>query len=107
MERVNNIPVGRTMIINFQDEEECARYISCYKELIPTFTNLGALEIAFVKASSSSILIFAVIDSQENADKIISTSSQWRKKQNFKVVDTIVFDGEIIEIVNNNLKNIE
>lgn len=107
MERLNNIPVGRTMIINFQDEEECERYISCYKELIPTFTNLGALEIAFVKASSSSILIFAVIDSQENADKIISTSSQWRKKQNFKVVDTIVFDGEIIEIVNNNLKDID
>ena len=102
MDRINKMPVGRTMIINFENEEECERYISVYKELIPTFTNLGALEITFVKASSVSILVFAVIDTQENADKIISTSSQWRNKKNFRVLDTIVFDGEIIEIVNKN-----
>ena len=102
MDHASKMPVGRTMIINFQDEVECERYISVYKELIPTFTNLGALDRTFVKASSVSILIFAVIDTQENANKIISASSHWREKQNFKVSDTIVFDGEIIEIVNNN-----
>ena len=89
--------VGRTSIFNFMSEEDCDKYIAMHTQKMPELLDWGILELSYVRASPESLLVFTVLESDEKADKIISHLTEWRKKYDFKFVETITFNGELFQ----------
>ena len=50
-----------------------------------------------VRASDDSILMFVIFETKEIGDQLFSEMSEWRKQYEFKITDTIVFDGDVID----------
>ena len=57
----------------------------------------GLLEITWVRASEESVLMFVIFETKEIGDQLFSEMSEWRKQYDFKITDTIVFDGDVID----------
>ncbi len=41
--------------------------------------------------------MFVGFETKEKGDELFSEMSEWRKQYNFKITDTIVFDGDVIQ----------
>ena len=57
--------------------------------------NMVFLQQHNVRASTTSLLYFSVVETEEGAQEILRRANEWRKKYDFKV-DVITFDGEIL-----------
>ena len=42
-------------------------------------------------------LMFVIFETKEIGDQLFSEMSEWRKQYDFKITDTIVFDGDVID----------
>ena len=54
----------------------------------------GLLETTYVKASTTALLYFSVVETEEGAQEILRRANEWRKKYDIKKL--ITFDGEIL-----------
>ena len=48
-----------------------------------------------LRASSTSLLYFSLVKTEEGAGEILIRANKWRKKYDFKV-EVITFDGEVL-----------
>ena len=87
--------VARTNIINFFSEEDFDKYFALHKEFVKTLNDCGLLEATYVRASSTSLLYFSLVKTEEGAEEILRRANKWRKKYAFKV-EVITFDGEVL-----------
>ena len=87
--------VARTNIINFFSEEDFDKYFALHKEFVKTLNDCGLLEATYVRASSTSLLYFSLVKTEEGAKEILLRANKWRKKYDFKV-EVITFDGEVL-----------
>ena len=87
--------VARTNIINFFSEEDFDKYFALHKEFVKTLNDCGLLEATYVRASSTSLLYFSLVKTEEGAGEILRRANKWRKKYAFKV-EVITFDGEVL-----------
>ena len=87
--------VARTNIINFFSQEDFDKYFALHKEFAKSLKECGLLEATYVRASSTSLLYFSIVATEEGAQEILRRANQWREKYAFKV-DVITFDGEIL-----------
>ena len=87
--------VARTNIINFFSEEDFDKYFALHKEFVKTLNDCGLLEATYVRASSTSLLYFSLVKTEEGAEEILRRANKWRKKYDFKV-EVITFDGEVL-----------
>ena len=55
------------------------------------------LEMTWFRASDESILMFVIFETKEIGDQLFSEMSEWRKQNDFRITDTIVFDGDVID----------
>ena len=87
--------VARTNIINFFSEEDFDKYFALHKEFVKTLNDCGLLEATYVRASSTSLLYFSLVKTEEGAEEILRRANKWRKKYDFKV-EVITFHGEVL-----------
>ena len=87
--------VARTNIINFFSEEDFDKYFALHKEFVKTLNDCGLLEATYVRASSTSLLYFSLVKTEEGAEEILRRANKWRKKYDFKV-EVITLDGEVL-----------
>ena len=87
--------VARTNIINFFSEEDFDKYFALHREFVKTLNDCGLLEATYVRASSTSLLYFSLVKTEEGAGEILRRANKWRKKYDFKV-EVITFDGEVL-----------
>ena len=87
--------VARTNIINFFSEEDFDKYFALHKEFVKTLNDCGLVEATYVRASSTSLLYFSLVKTEEGAEEILRRANKWRKKYAFKV-EVITFDGEVL-----------
>ena len=64
---------------------------------VPELLERGLLEITWVRASPASVLMFVIFETKEKGDLLFNEMSKWREKYDFKITDTIVFDGDVIQ----------
>ena len=57
----------------------------------------GLLEVTWVCASLESVLMFVIFETKEKGDLLFKEMSEWREQYDFKITDTIVFDGDVIQ----------
>ena len=57
----------------------------------------GLLEITWVRASPEYVLMFVIFETKEKGDLLFKEMSEWREQYYFKITDTIVFDGDVIQ----------
>ncbi len=88
--------VGRVGMFNFLTEADCEKFISMHTSKVQDLLERGLLEITWVRASPESVLMFVIFETKKIGDKLFSEMSEWRKQYDFKIIDTIVFDGDII-----------
>ena len=50
-----------------------------------------------MRASPESALMFVIFETKEKGDLLFSEMSKWREQDDFKITDTIVFDGNVIQ----------
>ena len=55
------------------------------------------LEITWVCASLESVLVFVIFEIKEKGGVLFKEMSEWREQYDFKITDTIVFDGDVIK----------
>ena len=89
--------VGRVGMFNFFTEADCEKFISMHTTKVPELLERGLLEITWVRASSDSVLMFVIFETKEKGDELFSEMSEWRERYDFKIIDTIVFDGDVIQ----------
>ena len=89
--------VGRVGMFNFFTEADCEKFIAKHKNKVPELLARGLLEITSVRASPESVLMFVIFETKEKGDLLFSEMSKWREKYDFKITDTIVFDGDVIQ----------
>ena len=53
--------------------------------------------MTWFRASDESILMFVIFETKEIGDQLFSEMSEWRKQNDFRITDTIVFDGDVID----------
>ena len=41
--------------------------------------------------------MFVIFETKEKGDLLFNEMSKWREKYDFKITDTIVFDGDVIQ----------
>ena len=87
--------IFRNIVLNFKSEDDCQNYITRYKEYIPTFKGQGLEKLVICRLTPDSILVFTVIDSEENAQKMIEKASEWRELNRFEFQDQMVLDGSV------------
>ena len=87
--------VARTNIINFFSEEDFDKYFALHKEFVKTLNDCGLVEATYVRASSTSLLYFSLVKTEEGAEEILRRANKWRKKYDFKV-EVITFDGKVL-----------
>ena len=62
--------IFRNVVLNLKTEKECERAINLYKEQLSSLTNSGIIDAYICRLSKESILFFATIDTEDNAEKI-------------------------------------
>ncbi len=62
---------ARTNIINFFSEEDFDKYFALHKEFASSLDKCGLLEATYVKASTTSLLYFSVVETEEGAQEIL------------------------------------
>ena len=75
----------------------CEKFIAMHTTKVPDLLERGLLEITWVRASDESILMFVIFETKEIGDQLFSEMSEWRKQYDFRITDTIVFDGDVID----------
>ena len=65
------------------------KYQTCLQEVFRK--SLGS------RASDESILMFAIFETKEVEDQLFRKMSEWRKQYDFRVTNTIVFYGDVID----------
>ena len=89
--------VGRVGMFNFFTEVDCEKFIAMHTTKVPELFERGLLEITWVRASPASVLMFVIFETKEKGDLLFNEMSKWREKYDFKITDTIVFDGDVIQ----------
>ena len=64
---------------------------------VPELLERGLLEITWVRASPDPVLMFIIFETKEKGDLLFKIMSEWREQYDFKITDTIVFDGDVIQ----------
>ena len=65
------------------------KYQTCLKEVF--------WKSLWVRASEESVLMFVIFETKEIGNQLFSEMSEWREQYDFKITDTIVFDGDVID----------
>ena len=91
--------VGRVGIFNFFTDADCEKFIATHTAKVPELVERDLLKITRVRASPESVLMFVIFETEEKGDLLFNEMSEWRKQYDFKITDTIVFDGDVIEQV--------
>ncbi|MDC3090515.1 hypothetical protein OA340_01315 [Paracoccaceae bacterium] len=94
--------VGRVGMFNFLTEADCEKFIAMHTGKVPALLERGLLEITWVRASEESVLMFVIFETKEIADQLFDEMSEWRKLYDFKITDTVVFDGAVIDQLRKN-----
>ena len=94
--------VGRVGMFNFLTKADCEKFIAMHTTKVPDLLERGLLEITWVRASEESVLMFVIFETKEIGDQLFSEMSEWRKQYDFKITDTIVFDGDVIDQLRKN-----
>ena len=89
--------VGRVGMFNFFTKADCEKFIAMHTTKVPELFERGLLEITWVRASPASVLMFVIFETKEKGDLLFNEMSKWREKYDFKITDTIVFDGDVIQ----------
>ena len=89
------MPVARTNIINFFRKKISVNILLFIKSLQVPWMDVVFLRRHTARASTTSLLYFSVVETEEGAQEILRRANEWRKKYDFKV-DVITFDGEIL-----------
>ena len=89
--------VGRVGMFNFFTEADCEKFIAMHTTKVPELLERGLLEITWVRASPASVLMFVIFETKEKGDLLFKEMSEWREQYDFKITDTIVFDGDVIQ----------
>ena len=87
--------IFRNIVLNFKSQDDCENYITRYEDYIPTFKGQGLEKLVICRLTPDSILVFTVIDSEENAQKMIEKASEWRELNRFEFQDQMVLDGSV------------
>ena len=83
--------------LTFSTEADCEKFIAMHTTKVPELLERGLLEITWVRASPDSVLMFVIFETKEKGDLLFSEMSKWREQYDFKITDTIVFDGDVIQ----------
>ena len=94
--------VGKVGMFNFLTEADCEKFVAMHTGKVPELLERGLLEITWVRASEESVLMFVIFETKEIGDQLFSEMSEWRKQYEFKITDTIVFDGDVIDQLRKN-----
>ena len=70
--------------------------LPCTLPKFPNFLERGLLEITWVRASPESVLMFVIFELRKKVIYFLEMS-EWREQYDFKITDTIVFDGDVIQ----------
>ena len=89
--------VGRVGRFNFFTGADCEKLSTMPTTKVPELLERGLLEIAWVRASPESVLMFVIFETKKKGDLLFSEMSEWREQYDFKITDTIVFDGDVIQ----------
>ena len=89
--------VGWVGMFNFFTEADCEKFIAMHTTKVPELLERGLLEISWVCASLESVLVFVIFEIKEKGDVLFKEMSEWREQYDFKITDTIVFDGDVIQ----------
>ena len=87
--------VFRNVIFNFKSEEDCENFLTRYKIFIEQDEKIGLETFYICRLTKDSLLIFAMIDTEENAKKLLNKSTEWRELNRFEFHDQMVLDGNL------------
>ena len=87
--------VFRNIVFNFKSEEDCNNFIERYKPYVDTLADTGLETFYICRITPDSLLIFAMIDTEENAKKLLDKSKEWRELNRFEFHDQMVLDGDL------------
>ena len=73
------------------------KLLPCILPKFPNSLERGLLEITWVRASPESVLMFVIFETKKKGDLLFKEMSEWREQFDFKITDTIVFDGDVIQ----------
>ena len=90
--------IDRVGMFNFfSTEADCEKFIAMNTTKVPELLERGLLEITWVRASPESVLMFVIFETKEKGDLLLSEMSEWREQYDFKITDTVIFDGNVIQ----------
>ena len=90
--------IDRVGMFNFfSTEADCEKFIAMNTTKVPELLERGLLEITWVRASPDSVLMFVIFETNEKGDLLFSEMSKWREQCDFKIIDAIVSDGDVIQ----------
>jgi len=89
--------VGRVGMFNFLTKADCKNSLWYIQLKYQTYLKEVFLEMTWFRASDESILMFVIFETKEIGDQLFSEMSEWRKQNDFRITDTIVFDGDVID----------
>ena len=87
--------VFRNVVLNFKSEDDCENYIERYKPFMDTFEGTGLQSFYLWELTPESLLIFAMLDPEENAKKLLDKAGEWREVKRFEFHDQMVLVGKI------------
>ena len=87
--------VFRNVVLNFKSKDDCENYIERYKPFMDTFEGTGLQSFYLCRLTPDSLLIFAMLDTEENAKKLLEKAGEWRAVNRFEFHDQMVLDGKI------------
>ena len=67
--------VFRNVIFNFKSEEDCENFLTRYKIFIEQDEKIGLETFYICRLTKDSLLIFAMIDTEENAKKLLQSGA--------------------------------
>ena len=94
----NKMSVFRNIVFNFKSEEDCNNFLTRYKTFIEEDEKIGLETFYICRLTQDSLLIFAMIDNEENAKKLLDKSTKWRELNRFEFHDQMVLDLSLIHI---------
>ena len=58
---------ARTNVISFFSEEDFDKYFAIHKEFASSLDECGLLEATYIRASTTSLLYFSIVETEEGA----------------------------------------
>ncbi len=68
--------VARTNIINFFSQEDFDKYFALHKKFASSLDECGLLEATYVRASTTSLLYFSIVETEEGAQEISGRANE-------------------------------